>query len=602
MTIDAYIVLAVVLGSFFLFVSEIVAVDLIGLLVIAVLLITGVLEPHEALSGFSNEALITVAAMFVLSAGLIRSGVLDWLRSGMFALAGENRLLLVLVLMVTVAISSAFLNNTPVAVIFLPIVLGVATTLNMAPSKLLIPMSYASILGGTCTLVGTSTNLLVSQVAESHGGMAIGMFDFTVPGLIFAGAGFVFLATVGHRLLPDRASVSDTTSSGHIREFVTEICFQDGSPLVGKSYKETLAKLPGITPLMLIRGDVVIFAPLIADPRAQFIRASDVLLLKGDPGSINALLERDGVTLPPELGGLMDNNTAGKTVTMVELVVNPNSPLIGRTIGGSEFSRRHGGAAAVAVLRHDEHLRKRVSQIRLRLGDTLLVVCDEGHLDKLRNSTEFMLLEGLDKQLVRRDNFRPALTIMLLVVGLAAVGVAPISTLAVTGVVAMVLTGCMPLRLAYSAVDMSIILLIAGMLSLGQALEKTGLVGWASTLLLDGLQIYGPTAVMGGIYLSSMIITCMVSNNAVAVLMTPVALEAARAMGIAPEPLVFATLFGASASFATPIGYQTNLFVYAPGGYRFTDYMRIGIPLQLLLFAIALWLIPWWWPFEAAAI
>lgn len=598
MPIDAYIVLGVMLGSFVLFVSEVVAVDLIGLMVISVLLVTGVLEPNEALSGFSNEALVTVAAMFVLSAGLIRSGVLDWLRSAMFHLAGGHRLRLVLVLMVTVAISSAFLNNTPVAVIFLPIVLGVASSLKLPPSKLLIPMSYASILGGTCTLVGTSTNLLVSQVAEAHGGMAIGMFDFTVPGLIFAVAGFIFLATVGHRLLPNRASVSGTVDSGHIREFVTEICFQDGSALVGKSYKETLAKLPGITPLMLIRKDEVIFAPLIADPRAQFIRAADVLLLKGDPGSINALLERDGVDLPPELGGLMDSSSAGKTVTMVELVVNPNSPLIGRTIGGSEFSRRYGGAAAVAVLRHDEHLRKRVSEIRLRLGDTLLVVCDEKHLGELRNSSEFMLLEGLDKQLVRRDNFRPALIIMACVVGLAALGVAPISTLAVTGVVAMVLTGCMPLRLAYSAVDMSIILLISGMLCLGQALEKTGLVGYASTMLLDLLSVHGPTAVMGGIYLSAMILTCMVSNNAVAVLLTPVALEAAGAMGMAPEPFIFATLFGASASFATPIGYQTNLFVYAPGGYRFTDYLRIGLPLQLLLFVIALWLIPWWWPFE----
>jgi len=440
----------------------------------------------------------------------------------------------------------------------------------------------------------------VSQAAEAHdGGMAIGMFDFTVPGLIFAGAGFVFLATIGHRLLPRRASVSTTVSSGHIREFVTEICFHAGSPLVTKSYKETLVKLPGITPLMLIRGDEVIFAPLIADPRAQFIRAGDVLLLKGDPGSITALLERDGVDLPPELGGLMDNTSAGKTVTMVELVVNPNSPLIGRTIGGSEFSRRHAGAAAVAVLRHDEHLRKRVSEIRLRLGDTLLVVCDEKHLDGLRNSSEFLLLEGIDKQIVRRDNFNTSLAIMSLVVGLAALGVAPISTLAVTGVVAMVVTGCMPLRLAYSAVDMSIILLIAGMLCLGRALEKTELVGLGSGLLLDTLKSYGPTVVMAGIYLTASVITCMISNNAVAVLLTPVALETARVMGLGYEPFLFAVLFGASASFATPISYQTNLFVYAPGGYRFTDYLRVGIPLQLLLFVIALWLIPWWWPFEA---
>lgn len=600
MTPDALIVLGLMLASLALFITEALPVDVIGLGVMVVLLLTGVLEPAEALAGFSSEALVTVAAMFILSAGLIRCGVLDQLRSAMFHLAGGGRWRLVLLVMLTVAISSAFLNNTPVAVIFLPIVLGVSTSLNVPPSKLLIPMSYASILGGTCTLVGTSTNLLVAEAAAAEG-FRIGMFDFTVPGLIFAVVGFGFLATVGHRLLPDRASVSTTVAEGRIREFVTEVYFGGDSPLVGRSYKEVLAKFTGITPLMLIRGDEVVFPPLIADPRAQFVREGDVLLLKGDPGSITALLERDGVRLPPELGALMDTSSAGKTVTMVELVINPNSPLIGRTIAGSGFARRHGGAGVVAVLRHDEHLRKRVSEIRLRLGDTLLVVCGESVLDQLRQSSDFILLEGLDSQLVRRDKGPLALGIMAAVVGLAAFEVLPISTLALAGVATMVVSGCIPLRLAYTSVDMSIILLIAGMLALGRALEASGLVEAAATALLSVLQDFGPTVVLGGIYALAALITCLVSNNAVAVLLTPVAIQTALLMDMEPAPFVFATLFGASASFATPIGYQTNLFVYAPGGYRFTDYVRVGLPLQVVLLIVSLVVIPWWWPFRSLA-
>ena len=597
MSPDQIFVLALVAGSVVLFITEVVSVDLVGLSLIAALVLSGVLQPSEAYAGFANEALITIAAMFALSAALIRTGVLDRLRAAMLALSGGARMRVVLLLMVTVAISSAFVNNTPVVVIFLPIVLGVASSLDLSPSKLLLPMSYASILGGTCTLVGTSTNLLVAQQAEVHAQMQIGMFDFTIPGLVFASAGFVYLALVGHRLLPQRASVSTTVQSGRIREFVTEVLFPEDSPLVGRTYKELLDKSGGVTPLMIIRGGEVIFAPLIADPRGQFIRANDVLLFKGDPGSISALLERDGVTLPPELGELMDAGS-GRTVTMLELVINPNSPLIGRTIAGSGFSRRHGGGAVVAVLRHDEHLRRRVSQIRLRLGDTLLVVCGEEVLDDLRRSEEFILLEGVDEQLVRRDRSPIALGIMAAVVVLAALEVAPISVLSLTGVLAAVLSGCLPLRLAYNSIDMSIVLLIAGMLCLGQALQSTGLLELGTHAVIDLLQGYGPLAVMAGMYLLSAITTTLVTNNAVAVLLTPIAAQVALQMGLGPAPFVYAVLFGASASFASPISYQTNLFVYAPGGYRFSDYLRLGVPLNLLLFALALVVIPWWWPFQ----
>jgi di/tricarboxylate transporter len=596
LTFEQLVVLGVLAGAFIAFITERLPVDLVGLLVMVVLAVTGVLTPEQAFGGFASSALITIACMFVLSEGLIRTGALEVLSESLLGLAKGKKPRLVVALMLSVAISSAFVNNTPVAVIFLPVVLAVAANLDILPSRLLLPMSYASILGGTCTLIGTSTNLLVSQVAEQHGFRPIGMFELSVPGMIFAVVGFLYLATIGRKLLPRRATVSTAMAGGRIREFVTEIQFPDTSTLVGKGFQEVLATVPGVTPLMVIRGDETFTAPLLPNPRTQFIRAGDVLLLKGEPGSINALVSKEGVTLPPELGELMAAPGVGKALTMVELVINPNSPMIGRTIAAVEFSRRHGGASVIAILRRDEHLRKRVGDIRLRMGDTLLVACDEAHLEDLRHTDEFILLEGVTHEVLRREKAPLAVGIMVMMVALAALGVLPIAALALAAVAVTVLTGCLPLRLAYGAINSQIVVLIAGMLALGTALESTGLAHMASTALLGALAEHGPLAVVGGMYALAMVLTQLVSNNAVAVLLTPVALDTAAELAFAPAPFLFAVLFGASAAFATPIGYQTNLFVYGPGGYRYRDYLRVGTPLNVVLFAVAMFVIPWYWP------
>ncbi|MHC5211477.1 MAG: SLC13 family permease [Planctomycetota bacterium] len=601
MTFEQLVVLGVLAGAFLAFVTERLPVDLVGLLVMVALAVTGVLTPEQTFGGFASSALITIACMFVLSEGLIRTGALDIVTESLLGLAHGKKPRLVVALMLAVALSSAFVNNTPVAVIFLPVVLAVAVRLDVLPSRLLLPMSYASILGGTCTLIGTSTNLLVSQVAEQHGYRAIGMFELSVPGLIFAAIGFLYLATIGRRLLPKRATVTTSVSGGRIREFVTEIQFRDNSPLVEKSYQEVLAKVPGVTPLMVIRGEETYMAPLLPNPRTQFIRGGDVLLLKGEPGSINALVSKEGVTLPPELGALMAAPGVGKALTMVELVVNPNSPMIDRTIANMEFSRRHGGASVIAILRRDEHLRERVGEIRLRMGDTLLVACDEAHLDDLRHTDEFILLEGVSHEVLRRGKAPLAMGIMVMMVTLAALGVLPIASLALAAVAVMVVAGCLPLRLAYGAINSQIVILIAGMLALGTALETTGLAHMASGVLLDTLRDSGTTAIIAGMYLLAMLLTQLVSNNAVAVLLTPIALETGQVLGYEPAPFLFAVLFGASAAFATPIGYQTNLFVYGPGGYRFGDYLRVGGPLNVVLFLAALFVIPWWFPFVPVA-
>jgi len=597
---DALLVLAVTVATLVLWVLEILPVDLVAILAMLVLVVTGQLTADEALRGFGNSALITVACMFVLSAGLIRTGALDLVTTSMLHMGRGNKARTIGVLMLTIAGISAFMNNTPVAVIFLPVVLAVAVRLEIAPSKLLIPLSYATILGGTCTLIGTSTNLLVGQAVVKAGLPPLHLFDFAVPGVIYALSGLAFLALAGPYLLPVRASVTGAVSAdAHAREFVTEIQFPDDSPLVGRSYQEVIGRGPGLVPLMVIRGEETYPAPLIANPRTQFIRGGDVLLLKGEPGAINRLLTRDGITLPRELGAALAGLGKGKTMTMVELVVNPNSPLIGRTLGGAEFSRRHGNASVIAVLRRDEHLRERVSEIRLRMGDTLLAVCDENRLDDLRNTSEFIMLEGIEQRVVRRDKAPLAIAILAMVVLVAAFGIQEMSFMAMAGAAAMILTGCLPLRLAYQAIDSSVIVLIAGTLAMGAAMDKSGAINWIAGQVSDILGHYGPHVVLGGLFLIAAVINALISNNAVAVLFTPLGIRIAHELHVAPEPFIFGLLFAASCDFSTPIGYQTNLFVYGPGGYRFLDYVRVGVPLTIVLFIVTMIIVPFFWPFVA---
>ena len=594
---DALLVLAITVATLVVWVIEILPVDLVAVLAILALVVSGQLTPDEAFKGFGNSALITVACMFVLSAGLIRTGALDLVTTSMLHMGRGNKARTIGVLMLTIAGVSAFMNNTPVAVIFLPVVLAVAVRLQIAPSKLLIPLSYATILGGTCTLIGTSTNLLVGQAVVKAGLPPLHLFDFAIPGVIYALSGLAFLAVAGPYLLPVRASVTGAVSGTRVQEFVTEIQFPDGSALVGRSYHEVVGKTAGLAPLMVIRGEETYPAPLIANPRTQFIRAGDVLLLKGQPGAINQLLTRGGVTLPPELGAALAGQAKGKTMTMVELVVNPNSPLIGRTLGGADFSRRHGNASVIAILRRDEHLRERVAEIRLHMGDTLLCVCDESRLDDLRNTSEFIMLEGVEHHVVRRDKAPLAIAILAAVVLLAAFGVQEMSFMAVAGAVAMVVTGCLPLRLAYQSIDSSVVVLIAGTLAMGAAMDKSGAIGWVAGQIAGVLGHYGPRVVLGGLFLVAAVINALISNNAVAVLFTPLGIQIAHQLHVSPAPFIFGLLFAASCDFSTPIGYQTNLFVYGPGGYRFSDYMRVGVPLTLVLFVVSMILVPFFWPF-----
>ncbi|RME47019.1 MAG: SLC13 family permease, partial [Deltaproteobacteria bacterium] len=503
--------------------------------------------------------------------------------------AGTSPTRLILVSSLVIAPFSAFINNTPIVVLFVPIILSVASQLGISPSKLLIPASYAAIVGGTCTLIGTSTNIVVGAMVSDV--WKISIFEFAHLGLIYVAICIVYLVTVGHRLLPERETLSYQIQEGRLREYVTEVEITPRASLVGKPLGKTfLVAHPGIKIVQVIRGDEILWPPydeLILEPH-------DLLILRGNASDIFALRERKDLNFIPDEAA-EELKITPMEATLAELVIMPNSPLIGRTLKGFGFRERY-GVVALAIMRHDEHLREKASEVRLRLGDILLISGDIHRIQALRNSEDFLLLEGVDDTIVQKDKAKVALTIIAAVVLLAAFDVMPILPLAISGGIAMVLTGCLPLKHAYRSIDVSIIMLIAGTLSLGKALDKTGAAHLVAEGMVDLLGGFGPVVLLSGTYFLTMVLTELMSNTASAALMTPIALNIAATFHVDPKPFIIAIIFSASASFSTPIGYQTNTFVYGPGGYRFLDYFKVGAPLNLILWLTASLLIPRFWP------
>ncbi|HWP46237.1 MAG TPA: SLC13 family permease [Candidatus Limnocylindrales bacterium] len=587
------IVLAILLASVVLFVTELVPADLVALGIMIGLILTGILTPEEAIAGFSNPALITVAAMFVLSAGLLRTGAVGFIGKKIIQISGKDEKKLLLSILLVVTFISAFINNTPVMMVFLPIILGISYQTEISPSKLLIPTSYATIIGGTCTLIGTSTNVLVSFLIKKYGFPELKMFEFTQLGIIFAVAGILYIFFIGYHLLPRRASVTGYISGNYIKEYLTEMEIIKGSSLAGKTLSEAiLKKYPDIKILQLIRGEEILWTPL----PSLVLKEGDVLLVRGSVTDIVSLYNKDDVELLPDLSP-GEIKFKEQNSTLAELVITPNSSLIGRTTRGVGFRNRY-GVTVVAIQRHGIHIREKISQIRLRLGDTLLVLGDVDSIVKLRDCEDFLLLEGIEETVIYKDKAPIAIGIMLMVIVLAALDFMSILVLSLLGVMLMILTRCIPLKAAYRSVDMSVMILIAGTIALGTAMEKTHAAELIAHHLISMVGFLGPTAVLSAFYLLTSFLTAVMSNNATAVLLIPIAISTATSLGVNPKPFILAVMFGASADFSTPIGYQTNTMVYGPGGYKFIDYVKVGTPLNVLFWILATLFLPYFWPLK----
>lgn len=589
MPLDMITVFVILIIAVILFVSERVSFDVTALVMMSALMLTGILTPAEGLSGFSSEATIAIGAMFVLSEGVRQTGALDRVADFFSRLGQRNYWLALVSMMGVIAVVSAFINNTAAVAIFIPVVVMMASQLGVSPSKLLMPLSFASMFGGVCTLIGTSTNLLVNSIAKSHGQIAFSMFEFAPLGLVFLASGLIYLLLIGIPLIPERRPQEDITVSFEMNEYLTEVVLK---PIDEK----TVDHISLTEDLDLDVVQIFSREDHKSPPGTEVtLHGGDVLRIRGTAQEIKKLLDREAVALKRQRE-IRDIDLELGSNILVEAVIAPESDLEGQEIGQINFPERFG--AIVLAIRHRGQLQQYdMDRIPLSGGDSILLSMDRARLPEFKRDRSFVVVSEVGVSADRSEKMPVALAILVGVVAVAAFNLAPIVVSAVTGAVLLVMTGCLTPEEAYEAINWKVLLLLAGVIPLGAALEKTGGSELISTYVLNIGQGLGPTATLSAFFFLSMMLTNIISNQATAVLLAPIAINAAQTLGVDGRPFLMAVTFAASLSFMTPVGYQTNTLIYGPGQYRFTDFTRIGTPLNILFWIIATLLIPVIWPF-----
>jgi di/tricarboxylate transporter len=588
---QAILVLAVAGGAMFLLVTERLRADIVALCVLAALLLLRLLSPYQALYGFANQATATVACMFVLSAGLVRTGLVDWMARRIDRLAGRREARLLLALCITVAALSAVVVNTATVAIFIPVAIALSRSRKIASSRVLMPISFASQFGGVCTLVGTSTNILVNSLAISAGLAGFGMFEFAKLGVVMVGIGTVYLLLVSPRVLPRREGEVQTIDKYRLSDYLAEFTVPETSSLAGKTWDEAAGETGEEARLLkIIRESGEVWRG-----SGEIINPGDVILVHGNADRLMKIKDSLGLETAGD-SQVSDTKLSSDEVELIEALVTPRSRLVNRTIGGSALAERW-GCVILAVQRRGKVLRERLSQIRLEAGDSLLLQCGAPNVRRMLKSPHLVVTNELTELYLRKDRAVLAIVILLGVLVLAALNVLPVLYAAIIGSLAMILGGCITVQEAYDAIDWKIIFLLGGILPLGLALEQSGAADWLAASTLGRAAAWGPLAVLAVIYIVTAILTETMSNNAAAVLLAPIAMSFAIDLGVDPRPFLIAITFAASTSFATPVGYQTNTMVYTAGGYRFFDFTKLGMPLNFIFWAVAVWLIPVFWPF-----
>ncbi|MBD3653719.1 SLC13 family permease [Kangiella sp.] len=591
MTLEVIFVFALVLAVFIAFIWEKYPPEVIALASSAILMVVGILDTGEFLSVFSSSAPMTIAMMFIISASLERTGVLQIISNILKRSAKGSYLRSLLVIMFFSMISSAFMNNTPIVIMLTPVVISLAASINMAPSKLLIPLSFASIFGGTLTLVGTSTNILMSTVASEHGQPEIGMFEMTLPALFFVVVGFVYMLLASRFLLPDRYSLADVVNSQPERKFIAEIFIPADSNHIGKPVKDFPLPVEGARILDMVRRNFSVRRRM----NDLTIKAGDRFILKTDASELLSLKEDGQVEFSTSLPKGIEPVTASESLLM-EGSISEKSRLIGRRVADLGLAHKY-GVYVIAIHRNDENLNENFEAIKLKFGDTLLLEGSaEGIKRLLEDGNVINLTEPQDRP-IRRGKAPIAFITIISVMILAAMNVLPIAGLAIIGATIVMITRCVDPDEAFDAIDWRILFLIFGMLGLSLGMEKTGAAELLVGAVVGITDNIGPIGLLFAVYVLTSMLTEMVSNNAVAVLIGPLVIALAEQLGLDPRPFIMAVMFAASASFATPIGYQTNTFVYGAGGYKFKDFLKIGIPLNVIFALLATAVIPLFFPF-----
>ena len=596
MTFEIVFVIGIIIFAFILFVTEKFSLDATALLVLTILLLGGFLSIDEAISGFSNPAVIVISLLFVLSHALQKTRILEYLIVRINQIVSRSRTVGLGVYLFTISVASALMNNTAIVAVFMPVTIRLAHKYHLSPSKLLIPLSYAAIMGGTLTLVGTSTNLLVNSIFVQNGGVSLGMFEFAKYGWIILVIGLLYILFIAPKILPSRTVTSSLTQSYHMAGYLTEMKILEGSPLVGSTcHDRNISHNYDVIILDIQRGGSLISYNV----GERQLQVGDILFVKGSLESFLRMKEVEKVSL------LTDEKLTQKELEqedniLIECMVNGQSNLAGRTLMNSNFRKRF-NAFILAIRRDGSIIRKKIAHVVIQTYDTLLVYGGRKQLDKLANSGEFILLGEVKENLVKVRFWWVSVLSIIMTILLAALGILPILKGAMLSVIILMVLGVITPNEAYQSINWQVIVLIAALIPLGIVIQNTGTASLIGDSILDFVQKFSyasqPYILLGLIYFITMILTEVSSNTATAIIMTPIVLSITSTVGLDPRPFIFSVCFASSASFSTPVGYQTNLMVYGSGGYKFSDFIKVGIPLSITFWITAIIVIPIIWPF-----
>tara|TARA_B100000749_G_scaffold46033_1_gene32276 strand:+ start:4722 stop:6515 length:1794 start_codon:yes stop_codon:yes gene_type:complete len=597
MTPDIAIALSILVIGFILFVTETFTLDVTALLLLSILFLLGYLSPIEAVSGFSNPAVITIGFLFVLSHALQKTGVLEYIVIRVNRLASRSQVLGTAVYLIAIGITSAFVNNTAIVAIFMPVTIRLAHTYQVSPSKMLIPLSYAAILGGTLTLVGTSTNLLVNSIYSANGNVEpLGMFEFAQYGVILMSLGLLYLLFFAPRLLPSRTVTSSLTKSYHLGGYLTEMKIVEGSPLLGKTCLERGINYNyDVMVLDILREKQLITQNIRRTP----LKIGDILFVRGTLENFLRMKEIEKVALLTD-EKLTQSELEQEDNVLVECLLTDQSELVGRSLMSSNF-RQQFGAFILAIRREGDIFRKKIAHVILQAYDTLLVYGPIKKIEGLSEKADFIVLGEVEAELRKQRFWWVSIIVILGAIILATLGVMPIMKGAIIGVAFLLALKVITPQESYQSVHWQVIVLIAALIPVGLVIQNTGTSEWIGMIISDIARMSSPKwhahILLALIYLITMILTEVSSNAATAIIMTPIAIAVSGQMGFDSRPFIFAVAFAASASFITPVGYQTNLMVYGPGGYKFSDFIRVGFPIAILFWISAIIFLPMIWPF-----